>query len=346
MFGMKSSRKFDLRGKVSSSVTDETIRLFLSGLNCPRSLTVWLMYQNKEHDQLVALECDPLHYESAGAFRDAYVSTALLSKASFLETSFDRKAVALEKFKASETACGEVNNRFKNLAFDSTFRGSNVWLLHATTRKIAKILGDYDLEEHLESCSWGPGATFSMKGVFTGPVNKFRVCHGMTSRCYTLFNSVFSRAYPLWDHALAGSMADKPLKFSIEPGNRIVCVPKNAKTDRVIAAEPGVNLWFQLGLGRMIARRLYRNAGIDLSKQDRNQLLSFYGSMANNLATIDFSSASDTISYHVVRELLPEKWFDVMDCLRSVYGELPDGSNVRFEKFSSMATGSHFRFRV
>lgn len=337
--------------QVNSSVTDETIRLFLSGLNCPRALTVWLMYLNKEHDALTALEWSATDYATPYDARDAYVATEFLSKASFLETTFKRDEVALRKFHEAESVCATVNARFTSLDVSNGYTGANVWLLHAVTRKITRVLGAFDAEELLESCSWGPGATYSLRGSRTGPVNKFRHEGGMTPSCYTLFNSVFSRAYPLWDRYLTESSkkcdglegtCSPCAPFEIVRGNRVICVPKNSKTDRVIAAEPGLNLWFQLGVGRMIGRRLYRHLGIDLESQDRNQLLAFYASRSGSLATVDFSAASDTIAYELVREILPPAWFDVMSSLRSVYGELPDGQTVKYHKFSSMGNGYTF----
>lgn len=337
--------------QASSSVTDETIRLFLSGLDCPRALTVWLLYSSKEHDALTELSWSASDYDTPDAARRAYVATEFLSKASFLETTFKRDEVALRKFAEAEERCASVNARFTKLDVSGGYSDANVWLLHAVTRKITRVLGYFDVEELLESCSWGPGATYSLRGARTGPVNKFRKERGMTPSCYTLFNSIFSRAYPLWDKYLTDTSkkcdADEGTSslcapFEVVQGNRVICVPKNSKTDRVIAAEPGLNLWFQLGVGRMIGRRLYRHLGIDLESQDRNQLLAYYASRSGSLATVDFSAASDTIAYKLVEEVIPPQWFDVMTSLRSVYGELPDGRTVKYHKFSSMGNGYTF----
>jgi len=348
----KAARRF----KVKSSATDDAIKLILQGLESPRAEEVWNLYSSGRHDELTQLEFDAGDYPDVGAARRAYIATELLSKAEFLSTTFNRSDVALTKFKNSEERCKSINCDFTDLGRCAGFTGANVWLLDAVTRKIARVLGSFDMEELLESCSWGPGATASLRGDLTGPVNKFRNESGMTSSCYTLFNSVFSRAYPLWDRYLAES---KPkgdgsegncLPFSIEKGNRVITVPKNSKTDRVIAAEPGINLWFQLGIGRMIGRRLYRHLGIDLEHQDRNQLLAYYAARSGKLATVDFSAASDTIAKQLVIHLLDSgcipgrqaTWLDVMLATRSVYGELPDGTSCLYEKFSSMGNGYTF----
>jgi len=109
----------------------------------------------------------------------------------------------------------------------------------------------------------------------------------------------------------------------------------------VIAIEPGINLWFQKALGSMIRRRLAR-FGIDLNDQSRNQSLAYLSSIDGSLATVDFSSASDSISLEVVRELLPPRWFQILDIVRSKVGRKSDGTIVRWNKFSSMGNGFTF----
>jgi hypothetical protein len=59
-------------------------------------------------------------------------------------------------------------------------------------------------------------------------------------------------------------------------------------------------------------------------------------------ATIDFSSASDSISYEVVKELLPPRWFHLLDSARSRFGQQGE-SLIEWEKFSSMGNGFTFQ---
>jgi len=139
----------------------------------------------------------------------------------------------------------------------------------------------------------------------------------------------FHLAYPNWEP-----------QFEINGGSKIVTVPKNAKTDRTIAIEPGLNLWFQKGIGTLLRRKL-RFCGVDLDDQSHNQKRCRIASKFNNLATVDFSSASDTISQAIVEYLLPVKWYHLLDACRSAYGTLDD-SIIYFEKFSSMGNGFTF----
>jgi hypothetical protein len=286
------------------------------------------MFSNSEHKQLVEMECNPDHYSDHKAFKDAYLATKFLSKADFLSTNIDLKAEALRKFQEAEIACGRINSRgYHHLTINREIGAS---LHHAVLRKIDSILGDFSADELVHSSDWGPGVTLLIKGVDTSPVNKFRCENGTTRSLEDLMGNLYAIAYPLW----------KLSERKIFAGNKVITVPKNSKTDRTIAVEPGLNLWFQKGVGAMIRKRL-RWVGVDLNDQKRNQLLSKVGSETKTLATVDFSSASDTISVSTVRELIPPGWYDVMDVLRSPFGALK-GKQLRHEKFSSMGNGFTF----
>jgi hypothetical protein len=286
------------------------------------------LFSNNEHKQLVELDINPDHYSDPGAFRDAYLATKFLSKADFLSTNIDLKAVAIDKFSEAERACKEINLRgYHHLTIN---REVGAYLHNAIRRKIDTVLGEFPFEDWVESSDWGPGATLLIKGVDTSPVNKFRKECGTTRPLDNLMGSLYAALYPTWNLS----------ERKIFDGNKVITVPKNSKTDRTIAIEPGLNLWFQKGIGNLIRRRL-RWVGVDLNSQERNQLLSREGSITGKLATVDFSSASDSISNSTVWELLPDRWFSVMDILRSRYGVLGK-QKFWYEKFSSMGNGFTF----
>jgi len=221
-------------------------------------------------------------------------------------------------------------------------------LLEATKQKIARILGFVSPDEFVDEANWGPGVTTLIKGECVSAINKFHDERGITRDLYALIEPWFSTAYPLWSSHLSQKFGEKWHDFQV--GNNVITVPKNSKTDRVIAVEPGINLWFQKALGAAIRRRLLR-VGIDLNSQSKNQQLSLIGSCFRpftsdgsndiGLATVDFSSASDSISLEVVRELLPPRWFQLLDACRSHYGVSSNGPR-KWEKFSSMGNGFTF----
>jgi len=121
---------------------------------------------------------------------------------------------------------------------------------------------------------------------------------------------------------------------------RLEFVPKSAKTDRPIVVEPWLNSILQLGIGDYIARRL-RRFGVDIRDQTRNQNLARLGSITGALATLDLSSASDSVSTGLVEHLLSPEWFELLCTARSGT-VLYQGQVRRLEKISSMGNGFTF----
>ncbi|DAD50534.1 TPA_asm: RNA-directed RNA polymerase [ssRNA phage Gerhypos.4_2] len=323
--------------RVGPEVTSDAISQFLESLDCPRSLAVLILFRNGEHQQLLDLEFDPSYYLTGNDCRDAYAATKFLSKYKDLSLDRDLDDVAKKKFLEFELLCKQTNARFRKLEHDQKFTSHVVWLHNAVVRKISNILGEFSPQDFFEMPDWGPGASTLIKRRFASSTNKFQCETGITRELHALIPTELLReVYPLWAAHLADS------KFpDYQVGNRVVTVPKDAKTNRVIAIEPGMNLWFQKSIGDMIGLKL-RRCGNDLRYQSRNQELARSSSITDELATIDFSSASDSISYSVVRELLPKRWFEVMDSCRSHFGSL-DGKLFRWEKFSSMGNGFTFQ---
>jgi hypothetical protein len=322
--------------RVPSGFNSQVAESFFTALDCPRALTCWLMFKYNEHDQLAKLEFNPANYSNMVSCRDAYAATKFLSKFKDLSLNNDLDEVAFKKFEEFELLCKSTNNRFRNLSRDPQYVGHVVLLHNAVIRKIDKMLGDYTAEEIFSAPDWGPGASTLIKRRDASATNKFQCETGITRDLHALItDEILEGAYPNWYSHLTD------VGFpTYQVGNKVVTVPKDASTNRVIAIEPGMNLWFQKSIGDMIRRRLDR-WGVDLSRQNVNQKLARYGSISNELATVDLSSASDSIAYELVRELLPPRWFTVMESCRSPYGQLKD-KQQKWEKFSSMGNGFTF----
>jgi hypothetical protein len=145
-----------------------------------------------------------------------------------------------------------------------------------------------------------------------------------------------------WSETREGSVIDEwvSVPVSIVPA-RLNFVPKNAKTHRSVCTEAGLNVMFQLGLGAVMARRL-ASFGVDIRDQSLNQRRAREGSLTGALATLDLSSASDTVSREIVFELLPLEWAELLNWGRSSKVELPNGDLISQEKFSSMGNGYTF----
>jgi len=329
---LKGVRKFRVQPEFEHSVIKE----FLCSLDCPRALAVWILYENREHAQLAALGFRPEDYEGLENLRNAYAATKFLSKFKGLSLDYDLDKVALDKFLKFEELCRHTNQRFRDLSTDPLFRGSVVHVHHACVRKIERIMDDWSAQELFDFPDWGPGATTLIKRRDASSEAKFQLETGITRDLHFLLPiETLSSAFPHWGVVLEGG--NYP---TLQVGNKVVTVAKDARSNRVIAIEPGINLFFQKSIGEMIRRRLLFTK-TDIRDQKRNQEAARRGSIHGDTATLDLSSASDSISSGLVEELLPPRWFSLLDSCRSRYGSL-DGMQFRWEKFSSMGNGFTF----
>lgn len=251
---------------------------------------------------------------------------ALRSKSDDIDLGIDRRAAAWESYCKSELACASTNRR---LSMDPTGSKAGVsQVLYYATRKILDILGDAPALCDLRP-RFGPGANVSCRQ-FTNARHKLSAPLGLSMELYS------------HREVLA---ADLPLLFDgREPVIEIAevsMVPKNAKTMRTIEFQPLLNTMYQLGIGSLMKHRL-RRSGIDLFDQERNRSLARLGSFpGSGIATVDFSSASDTISGQLVVDLLPSDWVDLLAACRV---SRVRKSNLTFTlcKWSAMGNGYTF----
>lgn len=234
------------------------------------------------------------------------------------------RAAALEKFFECEEKC-----RLTNQSLESFKEEGFGAVLYAASMKISRLLGEFRLEEHMECCDFGPGATLNLNRSLRDKAHKFSSYLELTQDASLFLGYVGTS--DLWMESTSG------LCFS--EWSRIITVPKNNRTDRVIAIEPSFNMFLQKGVGEMIRRRL-KTVGIDLDRQEPNQEGAKAASVGD-LATFDLSAASDTISRVLVERLIPQSWLWVLDVLRTKSGML-DGRLIEFQKWSSMGNGYTF----
>jgi hypothetical protein len=185
---------------------------------------------------------------------------------------------------------------------------------------------------------FGPGATMSDKSQASTVPDKMSSLPTLTPNAWP---HLFPWSGTMWASASA-SLGNSP---SFIRGNAFFSVPKTALTRRGCAKEPSVNGFYQLGLGRVMKKRLL-SRGINLAEgQDIHRLRAKSASRDGQLATIDLSSASDTVCVNLVKLMLNPKWFELLDSLRSPY-TLVGGKWVRLEKFSSMGNGYTFELET
>ncbi|DAD51853.1 TPA_asm: RNA-directed RNA polymerase [ssRNA phage Gephyllon.2_12] len=320
---------------------------FYVAINTPVSLSCEILLRYGEREQLARKTVDPRHYKTSFSFRNDYQAVAFLKKAPVKIAGVDPEAAAREKFLEAEEACRLTNIRIRNfISSPERVTGPVRRVISTAMGKIDGVLGQVNSREWLHACRFGPGAFNHprVKGL-TSLYDKLQVrpsvSHDMRQVGAYLVTSAPQWARSITDSEVAGFwplINEKDL--DVIPGNRVAFVPKTAVTHRAIAIEPLLNVYAQLGLGTMIRRRLQR-VGIDLDDQTPNQRAAFKGSCDDSLATIDLSSASDTVARELVRLLLPEGWFSVLDLTRSKVGFYQD-KWIRYEKFSSMGNGYTF----
>lgn len=265
-----------------------------------------------------------------------------MRKSEDLQLNVDKPTRALASFMEAEARCKVTNETFSMIRRDKLFGAYTVdSVLYRAQEKIGHILSvDFSqwesrLGEFLASCDFGPRATYSLKRKEATVYNKFRKLGTTAENLHVagfLVNSttMWGRINPT---------------LSVEPGCRITFVPKDAKTDRTIAVEPSMNMFVQKGIGSMIRRRFKSVARVDLNDQTVNQKLACEGSVTDSLATLDLSAASDSVSYELVKALLPCDWFCALEQARSSVAVLPSGEKHVFAKFSTMGNGATFELQ-
>lgn len=347
--GFKPQRRRPSQRRVSSHDRDLLILDFLEQLDCPRALTSWLLYKHGQHAELVRLECDPLQYESAARFRAAYAATKFLSKTSGLKTGIDLKGVAIQSAEEAEQKCRLTNSTI------SAIRDGHASDLHGPViframQIVSNILGEIPSHDAISGeplefvdTGWSTGRTTSAYGESVTGYHKYQSSPDVTVRARTRALRLLQGS-PWWGASIL--QCDAPVSvlsstLNTVGGNVLFTVPKSSKTDRVICFEPHMNIRLQLAVGSYIRGRLLRH-GVNLNDQSINRRRALLASRFGKMATIDLSSASDTIARELVFELLPIDWACLLDDLRSHYTTWPDGSTRKNEKFSSMGNGFTF----
>jgi len=343
----------DFRLSVSAHAVDcavSTAAVLLDSIGTPVSSKVRDILQSSNHTELLDLSVDPSSYASPASFRFDYLAVELMSKFPYLSVNVDRKAVAMAKFHEAELSCASVNRKIQRYDQWGTFTPLTQAVIFSARAKIANALGPFDWSEAEGHFGFGPGATFTRPRLQGDAYYKFGHKPSVTRSSAELAYAAIKRIPPWFEHLCeVFGRGQGPLDsrrfidecLEIVPGNRVVTVPKNAKTDRVIAIEPCMNVFIQRGIGRCIRSRLKR-VGVNLRSQAVNQQLALEGSRSGALATIDLSAASDSISMGLVELLLPQDWLQAIKLTRSPRGVLPNGELVTYQKVSSMGNGFTF----
>lgn len=315
--------------------------LIFRGLGTPLSLSLEKALVDRNWSYIAQASADPVDYSDAFSFGKDALACSLLKKYPHLPVKVDRRKAAVDTWWDAERKCYGTNERlYRYLPGHgcSTDRDERVMTLLGCIRKEVELLIG-PCPPSLVDGKFGPGATFTDRGGAT------TVAHKMSNPQPTLTTGALWFLPQFLGTLWGKNFASTENELAFIKGNRFTTVPKTALTDRAIAIEPSINIFYQLGLGGAIRRRL-RNRGWDLDKAaDIHRQLACDASKSGAFCTLDLSSASDTVAKVLVELLLPPRWFSVLDDLRSKF-TLIDGRWVLLEKFSSMGNGYTFELET
>ncbi len=278
-------------------------------------------------------------------YRGATQIQALFSKNCDLDLGFNPLKAAVEAAIAAELQCRRVNEYFGQTC---PYGGVAIAISRAR-QKIRRVLGKVPSLDSLRF-RFGPGASTNVKRADACYENKLKAPLVCSEEMLPVVDQVL-RELPPWARRHSkecdAPMSDVESETEVSSCDividtaKLIFVEKNAKTHRPICIEPLLNGFVQLGIGGYLKERLRIHAKQDLTDQVRNQELAQYGSISGSLATIDLSSASDTLAFSVVFDLLPEEWVDLLASFRTGHFEY-GGREYELEKFSSMGNGYTF----
>lgn len=313
------------------------------------SLKVAILLRYCLYDDLLGLVVDPSDYTDPVSYlKDAQVF-ALIKKNASIPSSYNTTKEGIMAFLRSENHCAATNTSFQQGVVYNDPAVSAILMM--ARRKIVGLLGDCPDPGTLP-LRFGPGAALSVNK-YTSAYHKLKGTLDVTAEAEPAALR-FLQSNPAWATAhghipcVDGSTMVWPSfkGFNRVSGSRLSFVPKTAKTDRPICIEPLMNGAIQKAYGTHIRNMLKRKAWVDLrNAQEYHRSLAQSASVDGRLATIDLSTASDSISYMFVLHMLPSDWFDVLSAIRSPAYTVGDKTYL-FEKFSSMGNGYTFELET
>lgn len=329
----------------------------LSELATPLAYKASCLLKRGNFEDLMTLKVRPETYTCVKTLQQDLQVVSFFKKynALPLRTSAQKAKVSMDKFWQTERECFVANKRLNPLLDDPYHYGSRISdFLSVWRKKIHRILGPAPSWD-LVPGKFGSGATFSNKGNLTSVADKLSDNYTVTAIPRQLVQdwdqSAWSRYAACGVEPFMGfsDTASHPYyairDLNLVRGSRFTTVDKQWDTDRGICIEPSVNVFYQLGIGKVITRALSR-AGLDKkSSQVAHRSLARLGSLTGAVATIDLSNASDTISEILIKLLLPHDWWTLLASVRCTHS-LVKGRWVRLEKFSSMGNGFTFELET
>jgi hypothetical protein len=269
---------------------------------------------------------------------------ACLSLRKSLLKKFKRKqtqeadTAALEKFLAINSKCEKWELQLRD-SWDDVLFGELKRTVYDFFHERGVPLLD-SLDEFAHYGRVGPGAGIGARG---GDFYTKMFASPLTCTSLGLYCSYrnYIRNYPEWSNAENIRQEHYGSAHVVE-GNRLSFVPKDDTISRTICTEPSLNMFFQLGAGHVIERRLQSRFGISMSTQPfKNRELARRGSLGLGFVTCDLSSASDSLSLKMLSAVLPSYVYNMLRLLRSPSTSFK-GARHELHMISTMGNGFTF----
>lgn len=341
-------------------------RALYKGLNTPLSLRLLSALDSGDIDTIASASIDPRNYSNPLEYYYDACAVSFLKKADFLgsmgSNTLDPKQAALDSFFQSELDCSATNARITSY-LEGTVVPPDVrvnQVIGDAQHLILKILGKAPAVEQLKA-RFGPGSTSQCNGDRVTLADKLVAYPEVTRdslpfvkvvQSSLIWLSLLKRTHPrsivhrfVTDDFGNRVLASCKVAPKIVRGNRLALVPKTASTHRVICIEPTLTGSIQLCVGSLLSERLEKIGIPKFCAQDVHARLAQQASRTGELVTVDLKAASDTISYQLVKLLLPSDWFDLLASLRCEE-TLVDDRWITNEKFSSMGNGFTFELET
>lgn len=284
-------------GQKSIEVCKSAVSSFLQDANTP--FTTYLFYiftdacEGKKYalEELRNLEIDPNRYnlDDRVRFCHDYQAYHLVRSFPFYKgiDPLDLENDAIASILGTEEECRVVNSKILEDKFEDP-----VLLLQAR-RIVQRLVSDFRIE-HVKIRP-GPGATIGASGHKSIMTEKLR-CSDISMDLVNHFQMI-----------AANTQLRDIVPSSTESACRFTTVPYSASKLRGITIEPSLNVLVQLGLSDYLRKVTLPKVGIRFDKSplttDFHGELAMEGSLVGTFCTIDLSSASNRLSYVLVRTL-------------------------------------------
>lgn len=247
---------------------------------------------------------------AAVAFRDCNTVLSFLDRLTLFDRS-DLESKAIEDYVSLE-------NEMEQWQYPST-----------EIEALRRILFSFQFTWNPE-CGHGPGATAQCRRG-SGIAAKFEACKRNVSNDY-FANKIIGFVHPLVENF--GDRDPVPVMF----------VPKGLEQFRTISPENTYDQYLQSVVHSSIDLMFKENRDlhVELDDQSISRQMCLDGSANFRYSTIDLSSASDTVTYSLMKRLLHGHPLQYVFLLRSPFAKLPNGDTIRLHKFTPMGSKMTF----